>query len=135
MNGEIFVCVVKVVFLFKEGVVLIILCCGWVYRYDSMMCIGDVMVCYVVDWLGLVFFDVLIEWNFWDIVGDVIFFKMNFYNFRSWFDVFVVMSDYYVDWMCFIFLFVYGKLIMVVLLIVYVFDDVREYEVVLIKVF
>ena len=81
--------------------------CGWDYRADSDLCIGDVMKAYAEE-LGVPSDKIIAELNSRDTVGDAFFTKLNLLSNHPWKDLLVVTSDYHVDRAHTIFKFVCG---------------------------
>jgi vancomycin permeability regulator SanA len=81
--------------------------CGWNYRKDSKLFIGDVMKEFAVK-LGVPSEKIITELNSRDTVGDAFFTKHNILTNRKWKNILVVTSDYHVDRTLSIFKFIYG---------------------------
>lgn len=81
--------------------------CGWNYRKDSELFIGDVMKNYAVK-LGVPPEKIMAEINSRDTVGDAFFTKLNILKNKAWKNILVVTSDYHVDRTSTIFKFIYG---------------------------
>jgi len=81
--------------------------CGWNYRKDSKLFIGDVMKNYAVK-LGVPSEKIITEINSRDTVGDAFFTKLNILKNKEWKNILVTTSDYHVDRTSTIFKFIYG---------------------------
>lgn len=81
--------------------------CGWNYRKDSKLFIGEVMKDYAVK-LGVPSEKIIAELNSRDTVGDAFFTKFNIVKNRGWKNLLVVTSDYHVNRTSTIFNFIYG---------------------------
>lgn len=82
--------------------------CGWNYRNDTSLCIGNVMRDYAIK-LGIPSNKILTELNSRDTVGDAFFTKQNVVIARNWKNLLVVTSDYHVKRTSIIFNFIYGS--------------------------
>lgn len=82
--------------------------CGWNYRKDSRLFIGDVMKDYAIK-LGIPSEKIITELNPRDTVGDAFFTKHNILVNREWKNILVVTSDYHVGRTSRIFKFIYGN--------------------------
>lgn len=81
--------------------------CGWNYRKDSKLFIGDVMKNYAVN-LGVPAEKIITELNSRDTVGDAFFTKSNILKNKDWKNLLIVTSDYHVFRTSKIFKFIYG---------------------------
>ena len=82
--------------------------CGWNYRKDSRLFIGDVMKDYAVK-LGIPSENIITQLNSRDTVGDAFFTKHNVIVNREWKNILVVTSDYHIERTSRIFKFIYGS--------------------------
>ncbi len=82
--------------------------CGWNYRDDSDIRIGNAMKDYAIK-LGVPVECIITELNSRDTVGEAFFTKQNILNKKEWQNVLVVTSDYHVDRSRRIFEFIYGN--------------------------
>ena len=82
--------------------------CGWNYRKDSRLFIGDVMKDYAVK-LGIPSENIITQLNSRDTVGDAFFTKHNIIVNREWKNILVVTSDYHIERTSRIFKFIYGS--------------------------
>ena len=82
--------------------------CGWDYRKDTSLCIGNVMRDYCIK-LGVPPDKIIIELNSRDTVGDAFFSKQNILIGRGWKNLLVVTSDYHVKRTLIVFKFIYGS--------------------------
>jgi len=99
--------------------------CGWNYRKDSKLFIGDVMKNYAVK-LGVPFNKILTEINSRDTVGDAFFTKLNFLNSNKWGNILVITSDYHVFRTSKIFKFIYGSQYEINVIGSYGFDSLEK---------
>lgn len=81
--------------------------CGWNYRNDTSLCIGNVMKDYAIK-LGIPENKIITELNSRDTVGDAFFTKQNIVIGRNWKNLLVVTSEYHVKRTSLIFKFIYG---------------------------
>lgn len=81
--------------------------CGWNYRKDSKLFIGDVMKEYAVK-LGIPSEKIITELNSRDTVGEAFFTKINILKNNDWKNLLIVTSDYHVFRASKIFKFIYG---------------------------
>lgn len=81
--------------------------CGWNYRKDSELNIGDVLKQYAVK-AGVPAENIITELNSRDTVGDAFFTKVNIVSGKGWRKLLVVTSDYHVSRTSNIFRFIYG---------------------------
>ena len=81
--------------------------CGWDYRIDSSLFIGNVMKEFALK-LGVPDKKIISEINSRDTVGDAFFTKHNIIKKRGWKNLLVVTSNYHVDRTLKIFKFIYG---------------------------
>ena len=82
--------------------------CGWNYRKDTSLCIGNVMMDYAIK-LGIPPDKIITELNSRDTVGDAFFTKQNVLIARGWKNLLVVTSDYHVKRTSIVFKFIYGS--------------------------
>lgn len=82
--------------------------CGWNYRKDSKLFIGDVMKNYAV-YSGVPSEKIITELNSRDTVGDAFFTKLNILKNIDWKNLLIVTSDYHVFRTSKIFKFIYGS--------------------------
>ena len=82
--------------------------CGWNYRKDTSLCIGNVMRDYAIN-LGIPSDKIITELNSRDTVGDAFFTKQNALIARGWKNLLVVTSDYHVKRTSIVFKFIYGS--------------------------
>jgi vancomycin permeability regulator SanA len=92
---------------FFEGLSNKIITCGWDYRSDSDITIGEAMRNYAVK-LGVPLKNIIIEINSRDTVGDALFTKINIINKMGWKKILVVTSSYHSDRSLAIFNYIYG---------------------------
>lgn len=85
-----------------------IITCGWSYRDDSTISIGDALKKHCVLHHRVSEGSVLVEANSRDTVGDAYFTKVNIVRPRGWTGIVVVTSDYHVARTREVFEFVYG---------------------------
>ena len=90
---------------FKNPFVTLITC-GWNYRNDSNLCIGNVMKEYAIN-LGVPEDKIISEVNSRDTVGDAFFTKINIVKLTNWKNILVVTSDYHVKRSSIIFNFIF----------------------------
>lgn len=83
--------------------------CGWDYRKDSPLFIGEVLKKYAID-RGVPAEHITAEINSRDTVGDAVFSKLTLVNKTDWRKILVVTTDYHVARTREIFHFVYGPL-------------------------
>jgi len=81
--------------------------CGWDYRKDSELFIGNVLKSYAIN-LGVPAEVIIAELNSRDTVGDAFFTKVNIIEKTNWKNLLVVTSDYHVLRTAKIFNFIYG---------------------------
>ena len=81
--------------------------CGWDYRKDCKLCIGDVLKKYA-EALGVPSEKIITELHSRDTVGDAFFTKKNIIRNNGWKKLLVVTSDYHVARTSKIFEFIYG---------------------------
>jgi len=81
--------------------------CGWNYRKDSNLFIGDVLKNYAVN-LGVPSEKIITELNSRDTVGDAFFTKSNILKNNGWKNLLIVTSDYHVFRTSSIFKFIFG---------------------------
>ncbi|MDC1048682.1 YdcF family protein [Flavobacteriaceae bacterium] len=82
--------------------------CGWNYRKDSSLYIGNVMRDYAIR-LGVPPDKIITELNPRDTVGDAFFTKQNILFGKGWKKLLVVTSDYHVNRTSIVFRFIYGS--------------------------
>ena len=82
--------------------------CGWNYRKDTNLCIGNVMRDNAIK-SGIPPDKIITELNSRDTVGDAFFTKQNVLIGRGWKNLLVVTSDYHVKRTSIVFKFIYGS--------------------------
>lgn len=93
---------------------LLIVTCGWAYRSDSDICIGDAMASHAEFAMGIPKSKIISETTSRDTVGDAVFTKRNLANPRGWQNIIVVTSAYHSARTREVFSFIYGRKIDVV---------------------
>lgn len=99
--------------------------CGWNYRKDSKLFIGDVMKNYAVK-LGVPFKKIITENNSRDTVGDAFFTKLTILKNNKWKNLLIVTSDYHVIRTSKIFKFIYGSQYEINVIGSYGFDSLEK---------
>ena len=82
--------------------------CGWAYRPDSAVTIGDAFKSHILATYDIAADQIIVERNSRDTVGDAYFTKVNLSRRHRWKNICVVTSDYHVARVREIFKFVYG---------------------------
>lgn len=98
----------KGVEVFKESNAKVIITCGWAYRNDSSIAIGDAFKHHLVERYEINDEKILVETTSRDTVGDAYFTKINIVDPSQWKRLIVVTSDYHVKRTIEVFNFVYG---------------------------
>ncbi len=93
---------------FNRNEAPVIVTCGWAYRDDSDITIGDAMKAYANSVKCLPDSAVIPETTSRDTVGDAIFTKKYLAEWKDWREILVVTSDYHAERTQEIFRFVYG---------------------------
>lgn len=99
--------------------------CGWNYRKDSKLFIGDVMKNYAVK-LGVPFNKIITENNSRDTVGDAFFTKLIILKNTKWKKLLIITSDYHVIRTSKIFKFIYGSQYEINVIGSYGFDSLEK---------
>lgn len=102
-----------------------IITCGWNYRKDSKLFIGDVMKNYAVK-LGVPFKKIITENNSRDTVGDAFFTKLIILKNNKWKNLLIITSDYHVIRTSRIFKFIYGSQYEINVIGSYGFDSLEK---------
>jgi uncharacterized SAM-binding protein YcdF (DUF218 family) len=108
LNEESIARVKKAVEVYKKCNVSYLVTCGWAYRSDSKIRIGDALKNYAVINCGIFPENVLVEGFSRDTVGDAFFTKKNLILPFSWKQICIVTSDYHVARTEKIFKFIFG---------------------------
>jgi len=93
--------------LFKDEGLELMITCGWDYRPDSSLYIGEILKNRAIE-LGIPANQIKTELNSRDTVGDAFFSKTNIINELEFKNILVVTSDYHVDRTRSIFEFIFG---------------------------
>jgi len=109
LNEESIARVKKAVEVYKKCNASYLVTCGWAYRSDCKIRIGDALKNYAVINCGIFSDNVLVEGFSRDTVGDAFFTKKNLALQYSWRQICIVTSDYHVTRTEKIFKFIYGS--------------------------
>lgn len=107
LNPESLARIERGVELWKDNPSARMITCGWAYRKDSDLCIGNVLKDYAIK-MGVPAEKIIPELNSRDTVGDAVFTKLLIVNSTKWRKIQVVTSDYHVNRTAHIFRFIYG---------------------------
>lgn len=95
--------------IFKKLAIPKIVTCGWDYRNDSSIRIGEAFKEYLITNFQINEEKILVEGNSRDTVGDAFFTKINFALPLTWKNILVITSSYHVRRTQEIFNFIYGN--------------------------